>query len=375
MTKSLKDKKICSSCGHENRINARHCSKCGANIKSKRLAGSTIAILILSFLLFISIVENNSVNNRNLELSKNLKTANEEYLNLNNSLLSAKVDCDKIKSNLDQVTKENNDCKLNYYNFAVDVNKNISDYNSGFNELINLYKSGLCDNKILDLNVERTTSTGFSSYYYLLDYSNCRNDALVYSKILSKSKINDQMALTITKNTKGIVKLSEDQNYTIFLGLYFNDLTIDYVGEIFRFGDDTNYLYLYKDQNHLYFKQSIIDQRIGHIYDLNYNEINYLKIGKYIGDHGVDKNTDIIFIKNFSNSKYNDTIDGIYSRNYGPTSESPGYGKNATIIPDILRKIEFGSNGENSNRIVDLLYLKVYNKDHNDKDLNYFLEN
>lgn len=373
--KNIKKSKICQSCGHENRSNARHCAKCGSNIKSKKLAGSTIAIIILSFFLFLSFVENNSVGNENTKLTDDLEIAKKEISDLANKSTYVNQNYNQVKKNLDKCSKDLNELVSDYNNYINFFNEKIVDYNIALKEIVDLHESKLCDNKILDLNFDLTISSGFPSYHYIYDNSNCNNHTLVYSKILSKSKIDDKMALTISKNTKGVTKFFVDSNYTIFVGLHFNNLTTDYNGEIFRFGDDTNYLYLYKDANVLYFRQSITDHRIGYIYDINYDSVNYFKIGKYIGDHGQYKDIDVIFIKNYTDPKHNNTIDGIYSRNFSAIPETSGHGIDATIIPGILRSVEFGGSETKSDRITDLLYLKVYNQDHSDKDLDYFLEN
>ena len=373
------ENKICPNCGHSNKFSARHCSKCGESIKKHKLDTIEKILIAVGFLLIVFIISYSVISSETKDLEIKYKDVIEvnklnlselnanklKYSDLNKKYISLLVEKKKIE-------KELSDCNLEYENYKLQINSDINDLIVDFSNFIG---EKICSVLKFDLNIDQIYPTGFKNYYNLGDNSNCKNNSLFYSPILSKSKIDQKMALTINTNTKGIINLFEDQNYTIFVGLYFNDLAMDYNGEIFRFGEDTNYLYLYKDANILYFRQSVTNHRIGYIYDINYFSVNYFKIGKFIGDYGQYKDTDIIFIKNYTDSKHNNSIDGIYSRNFSPIPEISGHGIDATIIPGILRTFEFGGSESKSDRVTDLLYLKVYNQDYSDKDLNYFLEN
>lgn len=369
---------ICPYCNHKNKTSARHCSKCGESIKKRKLDGLEKILIIAGVLLFVFFISwiSSSATANNLRSSNLEKTNKIKELEKNNTGLNQLLQA--CNTNYNNSVLELKNYKSTSEKKYLDLEKKQQDYNVQFQNTLLEIESKLCNQNQYDLDINNIERAGFQNYYILTDKSTCRNHGIFYSQMLSKSKVNNLYALTITENTKGIIKLTLDQNYTIFFGLYFSELSMDYNGIILTLGNiDTN-LSLFKDQNKIYFIQGFNGQRIGHIYDINYSNINYLKIGGYRGKYGNIENAFILFIKNYSNNIYSDTIDGIYHKDYSAIPETPGHGIDNTRMPESLTYIQIGQDELNSNkneRIVELLTIKAYNQDYSNKDLNYFIEN
>lgn len=360
----MTENKICPNCGHSNKSSARHCAKCGTPIKKHKLdtiEKILIAAGFLLFIFFISWIVSSST-------ASELRTANIEKANRITAL----------DTNLNSINLRLKNCKTDYQGKVAELNtcrttekqeydKVLSDFNIEFQQLIKEVDNIRCGIKQLDLDLVNINSAGFSNYYILKDKSNCFNNGLLYTQMLAKSKVNDQYGLILTESTKGIINLDVDNNYTIFIGLYFGDLAVDYNGDIFEFGQIDNNYSLYKDQNNIYFKENTYGTRTSTLYDINYNSINYFKIGINDGN---------LFVKNYTMPKFpNDTIDSLQTKDFGYVGDNLVYGKDATTIPNKLKYIQIGPGTSGSERIADLFVLKAHNVDLRDKDLNYFLDN